>query len=77
MAELFSPVWIIERQEITDLEKYNKWDFKNSISTTIVKEFTGGLSEVKQEVKDLMATEPVGLKFAIPPRVKYQYKLKH
>lgn len=77
MAELFSPKWIIQREEITDLDKYNSLDFKNSIELRPVEEFQGSLREAKLRAKELMSSESIKLKYAIPPRVKYHTKLIH
>lgn len=79
MGTLFSPVWNIQREEITDLKLYTRAelpDFSKCISITPVEEFTGTLSEVKSRCKDLISGEPLKLKYSVPPSVVYSYKLK-
>ncbi len=79
MAELFSPVWKIQREEITDLNAYRNAvmpDFKKITSITPVEEFTGSLSEVKARCNELIKSEPSKLRYSVPPSVKYYYKLK-
>lgn len=79
MAELFSPVWNIQREEITDLNMYKSGaipDFTKCIKLEPAGEFTGSLAEVKQHVNELIQKEPLKLRYSIPPSVKYFYKLK-
>lgn len=79
MAELFSPVWCIQREEITDLQMYTSAalpDFTKCLKITPAGEFTGSLNEVKQHCKELLSDEPLKLKYSVPPSVKYHYKLK-
>lgn len=79
MAELFSPVWKIQREEITDLNMYKLSvmpDFKQCVKSEDVGEFSGSLAEVKQHVNELIQKEPLKLRYSIPPSVKYSYKLK-
>jgi len=80
MAELFSPVWNIQREEITDLKTYRGDaipDFSKCTNITPVEEFTGSLNEVKARCNELIKGEPSKLRYSIPPSVKYYYKLKH
>lgn len=77
MAELFSPKWTIQREEIIDFVALENFNFQNAIEIKPVEEFQGSLREAKQRASELFSAEPIKLKYAIPPRVKYFCKLNH
>lgn len=77
-TNLFSPIWLIYREEIVDEEKYNKMEFEESIIKTEIETMQGELKDVKARVKELENLElsELGIqKYVKPPKFKYSYKL--
>lgn len=76
---LFSPKWNIQREEITDSDKFNNLDFEDSMKVTHVEVLQGELNDARKRCKELLENElneldPV-VRFSKPPLIKYHYKL--